>query len=62
MVPDHKAGLVVPPDPDSIAKAILTFYELGENYFIPHLRTEKLKYSWSILVQTIRQLAHPNPK
>lgn len=62
MVPDHKAGLVVPPDPDSIAKAILTFYELGENYFIPHLRTEKLKYSWPILVQTIRQLAHPNPK
>jgi glycosyltransferase involved in cell wall biosynthesis len=57
LVPDRKSGLVVKPDPTSIADGILTFYELGEEYFIPHLRTEKNKYSWASLVATIEQLA-----
>ncbi|MBS1599908.1 MAG: glycosyltransferase [Bacteroidetes bacterium] len=53
----EKTGLVADPDPRSLADAILRYYELGENYFIPHLRTEKLKYSWKNLVKTISDLA-----
>jgi glycosyltransferase involved in cell wall biosynthesis len=57
MVPHGKSGLVCEPEPASIANAIIKFYELGEDYFIPHLRTEKLKYSWDKLVNSILKLA-----
>ena len=61
-LPSHviheQTGLVTEPDPTSIAGAILRFYELGEDYFIPHLRTEKKKYSWKNLVNTILGLSH----
>lgn len=57
LVPHEKAGLVVAPDPTAIADGILRFYQLGEDYFIPHLRTEKLKYSWLNVVNAARQLA-----
>jgi glycosyltransferase involved in cell wall biosynthesis len=57
LVPHEKAGLVAEPNPVSIADAILHFYELGENYFIPHLRVEKEKYSWHNLIKTITALA-----
>jgi hypothetical protein len=50
-------GLVVSPDPVSIAEGILRYFELGEAYFIPHLRTEKQKYSWPLLVKKIYSLA-----
>src|SRR6516225_6856213 len=49
LVPHEKAGLVAGADPVSLAKAIIRYYELGEDYFIPHLRSEKLKYSWENL-------------
>jgi glycosyltransferase involved in cell wall biosynthesis len=58
LVPHEKAGLVAEPDPTAIAEGILKFYQLGENYFIPHLRTEKQKYSWANMVNTITQLAN----
>lgn len=57
LVPNEKAGLVVEPDPGSIAQGILRFYQLGEDYFIPHLRNEKQKYSWASLAAVILQLA-----
>jgi glycosyltransferase involved in cell wall biosynthesis len=57
LVPHEKAGLVVAPEPKAIAEGILRFYQLGENYFIPHLRSEKQKYSWVNLVNTITELA-----
>ncbi|MBL7739471.1 MAG: glycosyltransferase [Chitinophagaceae bacterium] len=57
LVPDNKVGLVVEPDPAAIADGIIRFYQLGEDYFIPHLRSEKQKYSWSSLVGTIQTLA-----
>lgn len=57
LVPHEKVGLVVEPEPASIANAILRFYQLGEEYFIPHLRIEKQKYSWTQLVATIKSLA-----
>ncbi|MES1220297.1 MAG: glycosyltransferase [Bacteroidota bacterium] len=56
LVPNEKAGLVMEPEPTAIADAILKFYQLGENYFIPHLRTEKQKYSWSRLVNAIKEM------
>jgi glycosyltransferase involved in cell wall biosynthesis len=57
LVADGKAGLVVEPNPTAIAEGILKFYQLGENYFIPHLRTEKQKYSWSNIVKAVTTLA-----
>lgn len=58
LVPDRKVGLVVEPIPAAIATGILNFYQLGENYFIPHLRNEKQKYSWAAMAGTIFQLAN----
>lgn len=56
-VSHEKAGIVTEPDPQSIADGILRFYELGEDYFIPHLRNEKQKYSWQKLVETLVDLS-----
>ncbi len=57
LVPHNKVGLVTEPDPSAIADGILRFYQLGEDYFIPHLRNEKQKYSWSNLTRAIADLA-----
>lgn len=57
LVPDGKVGLVVAPEPAAIAEGIQRFYQLGEDYFIPHLQEEKKKYSWGVLVSAIQKLA-----
>jgi glycosyltransferase involved in cell wall biosynthesis len=57
LVPHDKVGLVTEPDPQAIADAIDRYFELGENYFIPHLRREKEKYSWNKMVEAITKLA-----
>jgi glycosyltransferase involved in cell wall biosynthesis len=57
LVPDGKVGVVTEPDPTSIASGILQLYELGENFFLPHLREEKKKYSWTNLVDALVELA-----
>ena len=57
LVPHLKSGLVCEPDSISIADAILQFYQLGESYFIPHLREEKKKYSWTNFVDAIVELS-----
>jgi glycosyltransferase involved in cell wall biosynthesis len=56
-VPDGKVGIITEPAPVSIATGILRLYELGESYFLPHLRKEKKKYSWDKLVTAIEQMA-----
>jgi glycosyltransferase involved in cell wall biosynthesis len=56
LVPDKKVGLVAKPDPNDIAKKIVEYFQLGENYFLPHLREEKKKYSWGNMVQTVLKL------
>jgi glycosyltransferase involved in cell wall biosynthesis len=58
LVPHEKVGLVSEPSPRALADAILRFYELGADYFIPHLRSEKQKYSWQNLLKTIKGLAN----
>ena len=57
LVPHQESGLVAEPKPGAIVDAVLRYYELGEDYFIPHLRSEKTKYSWQTLVKTIFELA-----
>jgi len=56
LVPDGKVGVVSEPTPASLADNILKMYELGENQFLPHLRSEKKKYSWNNLTSTIIRL------
>ncbi len=58
LVPHEKVGLVTEPDPKALAAAILRFYQLGEDFFIPHLRNEKDKYSWPKMVEAITRLAN----
>ncbi len=55
-VPHEKAGLVAEPNAAALAAAIRHYFELGEQYFIPHLRNEKKKYSWTNLVKAIVEL------
>jgi glycosyltransferase involved in cell wall biosynthesis len=57
LVPHGKVGLVAEPEEEAIAAAIVRYFELGENYFIPHLRSEKQKYSWQNLTEAIIKLA-----
>jgi glycosyltransferase involved in cell wall biosynthesis len=54
----EQTGLVCEPRPRELSEAILRFYQLGEEFFIPHLRIEKKKYSWKTLVDTIFELKH----
>lgn len=61
LVPHQKAGLVCEPKPAAIVDAILQLYKIGVEYFIPHLRIEKQKYSWPVLVKTIEKLANKTP-
>ncbi len=56
LVPDKKVGLIAEPNANDIAKKILEYFQLGENYFLPHLREEKKKYSWNNIVQAILRL------
>jgi glycosyltransferase involved in cell wall biosynthesis len=58
LVPHEKVGLVSEPDAASLAAAIERYIELGENYFLAHLRSEKQKYSWTALTKTVFELAN----
>jgi glycosyltransferase involved in cell wall biosynthesis len=57
LVPDGKVGVVAEPTPESIAANILKLYELGDSYFLPHLREEKKKYNWHNLTSHIVRLS-----
>ena len=56
LVPNGKVGLVCEPTPQSIAEHILQLYQLGEENFLPHLREEKKKYSWSNITSAVYEL------
>jgi glycosyltransferase involved in cell wall biosynthesis len=58
MVPHEKVGLVADPNPGSLADEIMHFYSLGEDWFIPHIKEEKKKYTWDLLEQNIKLLAN----
>ena len=57
LVPHEKVGLVCEPTAESIASAIIRFYQLGEQHFIPHIKSEKEKYTWTALVNAITGIA-----
>ncbi|MDQ3279009.1 MAG: glycosyltransferase [Bacteroidota bacterium] len=56
LVPHERAGLVTEPNAGALADAIMRFYQLGEAYFIPHLRNEKQKLSWNNLLSAILEM------
>lgn len=56
LVPDKKAGIVCESNAESIAAGINELYGLGEDYFLPALKEEKKKYSWQVLVNTIKDI------
>ena len=57
LVPEGKVGLICEPNPNAIADAILKLYALGEQHFLPHLREEKKKYSWTNLTNAVKLVA-----
>jgi glycosyltransferase involved in cell wall biosynthesis len=57
LVPDKKVGLVAEPNALDLANKIIQFFQLGADYFLPHLREEKKKYSWNNMVKGIINLA-----
>lgn len=61
LVPHGKVGLICEPRVESIAEAMVAFYNIGAQHFIPHLRTEKEKYGWHRLTAALAQLATIDP-
>lgn len=60
LVPHNKSGLIVEPNPAAIAEGILAFFARGGSAFLPYLREEKKKYSWSRMRETIIETAGIN--
>ena len=61
IVPHGKVGYVTEVDPKAVAEAIQDFYNNDRTAeFLPHIRTEKQKYSWSELNTRTRELLTPN--
>jgi len=58
IVPDGKVGLVAESDAESIAQAILKFYSIGEQHFITYIKSEKQKYGWDRMAQSIISFDH----
>lgn len=56
LVPDGKVGLVCEPNPAAIAEAIQRFFATGPEPFQAHLREEKKKYQWSVMVDALLSL------
>jgi glycosyltransferase involved in cell wall biosynthesis len=61
LVPHEKVGLVAPPEPAAMADAILRFFDMGADHFIPFLRAEKEKYSWNLLAGVLLELGQQSP-
>ena len=56
LVPDKRVGLIAEANAESIAQKIKEYFELGEEYFLPHLGEEKKKYTWKVMVNEILKL------
>ncbi len=53
-IPHGKVGYVVNPEPSAITEAIIDFYENNRcEYFIQNVISEKEKFSWGSMVETI---------
>jgi hypothetical protein len=51
-------GLVAEPTALALANKINEYFQLGENFFLPHLRREKEKYKWNRLTEAVFNLAN----
>lgn len=61
MVPDGVVGFVTQPDPQSIADAIVRFYdENKKEEFEENIKAEKQKYSWSKMTEALLSSAQLN--
>lgn len=58
MVADGKVGLVAEPNAASLADKIFEYFTKGESYFLPCLKEEKKKYTWSAMTKSILQMAN----
>ncbi len=58
LVPHQKVGLVTEPTSLAISDALIEYFEIGKEHFIPNLHIEKQKYSWDNLLNTITKLAN----
>lgn len=57
IIPNGKVGFVVEPNAQSIADAIVRFFEKDDTtYFEENIREEKKKYAWNILTKKMRSL------
>ena len=56
LVPDNKVGLIAEPNAASIAEKIIQFFNNGEQQYLPFLKEEKKKYSWSKMVEAIMSI------
>lgn len=56
IVPDGKAGYVVPPEPVAIADGILRFLEQPPGAFSGFIREQQQLYSWGHFVKTLETL------
>jgi glycosyltransferase involved in cell wall biosynthesis len=57
LVPHKKCGIVAEPTVPALANAIAEMVETGTDYYLPFVKEEKKKLSWTILVQEIEKLA-----
>jgi len=57
LVPDGKVGLVAEPTATSIAEKIIAYFDKSADVFLPHLKEEKKKYSWSKMTAAIFEVA-----
>lgn len=58
-VPDGKIGYVVPPEAQAIADALVRYYKEGhEAEFTIGVREEKKKYAWSVMTDTLTDVAN----
>lgn len=57
IIPHGKVGYVVPPDPESIARALIDFFEKGKSAeFEKNILEEKKKFTWDKMVNTIKSV------
>lgn len=56
MVKDGESGLICEPNGHSIAEHICEFFNKEEGYFLPALKSEKEKFSWTSFVSSVMTL------
>lgn len=58
LVSETGIGLVAEPNAPDIAEKVVRYFNLGEDYFLPHLRVQKTKHTWDNIVQAILSLSN----